>query len=237
MYIHNKDGRFNEVTGEFLFYENTPYRVLEIAVDNRHFYEARDREELFDIVKRYKEKRYSEVNYLLDRNSLGKWYVPILTLCSKVDYFNVGFHNREDMCKIFGVSDGNLNKTLNRFQKINLLKYTGKGLTRSHQIRVIWNPQNVWKGFDNSIIKMICIQDWYKGYFGCVDSESTHVSTDTKDSVIEYIDVPPKHSPDPYVSPFYKFDNKDRFNQLMDISDAEFELLLLGITQVANATS
>ena len=119
-YLHIEYGRVDKNTGELEFYITTPKIQDKHIEQERHYYKSRDREELHDIVKRYKEKRYSNVSYYLDKDGLGKWYIPILTLCSKVDYFNVGFYDREYLCKIFDVKDSNLNKTLNKFQSTGL---------------------------------------------------------------------------------------------------------------------
>lgn len=225
-YIHIEDGRVDNETGEFQFYVHTPIKESNNIPTERHYYKARDKEELLDIVKRYGEKRYSDVVYFLNKDVLGKWYIPILTLCSKVDYFNVGFYDREYLCKIFSVKDGNLNKTLNKFQSTELLRYTGKGLTSTRQIRIIWNPLNVWKGWEDSLTKALAIQGWYTEYFNSVDSDSVSVECPKEYTPREYpnIDIA---SPDPYVSPYFSLGNKDTFKYLMGMSDAEFELYLL----------
>lgn len=228
-YLHIEYGRVDKNTGELEFYITTPKIQDKPIEQERHYYKSRDREELHDIVKRYKEKRYSNVSYYLDKDVLGKWYIPILTLCSKVDYFNVGFYDREYLCKIFDVKDSNLNKTLNKFQSTGLLRYTGKGLTNNYQIRIIWNPINVWKGWEDSLTKSVAIQEWYKEYFKLRDRESVSVECSEEYIPVEYPDISIPYSPDPYVSPYYHFEKKDRFRYLMDITDAEFELYLLNV--------
>lgn len=226
-YLHIENGRVDKATGELEFYIAVPKIEDKPIEQERHYYKSRDKEELHDIVKRYKEKRYSNVSYYLDRDGLGKWYIPILTLCSKVDYFNIGFYDREYLCKIFDVKDSNLNKTLNKFQSSGLLRYTGKGLTNTSQIRIIWNPINVWKGWEDSLTKSVAIQEWYKGYFGAVDNVSVECSEEY--IPVEYPDISIPYSPDPYVSPYYHSEKKDKFRYLMDITDAEFELYLLNV--------
>lgn len=228
-YIHIEDGRVDRDTGELLFYSSAPLPVQVTDVQERHYYQSRDKEELFDIVKRYKEKRYSNVSYYLDKDGLGKWYIPILTLCSKVDYFNVGFYDRVYLCRIFDIADSNLNRVLNKFQSTGLMKYASKGLTNSSQIRIIWNPINVWKGWEDSLTKSVAIQEWYKEYFKLRDMESVSVECSEEYIPVEYPDISIPYSPDPYVSPYYHFEKKDRFRYLMDITDAEFELYLLNV--------
>ncbi len=233
--VHTEYGAVDDSTGELFFYEKIKpeYETLtyEQVEQSRHFYESRDVEELFDIVKRYGERRYSNVVYNLNRERLGKLYLPILSLCSKVDYFNVGFHDRSFLCSVFEVSDKNLNKTLNKIAGMGLFRYSGKGLSKKQQIRIIWNPLSVWKGWENSTTKVMCIQEWYKGLFGSMDVDVS-VSPNVKPLVFEE-PVITKSPPDPYVSPFYSVDGKERFKLLMDVSDAEFELIWLNVKRDA----
>ncbi len=232
VYRHLEDFCINESTGELFLYEKVLLQYQTEKVVTRHFYESRDVEELFETVTRYGEKRYSNVSYFLSKERLGKWYVPILTLCAKVDYFNVGFYDRDFLCSVFRVSDRNLNKTLNKFVSISLMKYTGKGLTRQ-QIRIIWNPLNIWKGWEHSNTKITCIQDWYKSSYELVDESNTlcvdTTSTALPSGCISWDENLSVVSPDPYVSPYYNYSNKSRFRELMEISDADFELRLLSI--------
>lgn len=239
MYIHTGDElsqyAVDESTGEMLFYQTNKLNVCtetvqDISPMSRHYTVARDEQELFDIVNRYKEKRYSEVTYLLDKKSLGRWYIPVLKLCSKVNYFNVGFYDRKEVASILGVQLSSLNKTLNKLVSISLLTYSGKGLSVPSQIRIVWNPFSVWRGWLGSNTRTVAIQDWYKSYFkidtvcstDCVDKGSTQLNSTTIKE-LEYI--PP--SPDPYVSGWFNLLPKDRFDNLMALSDADFELYLI----------
>jgi hypothetical protein len=227
--VHTEDGAIDELTGELLFYESVKSTHADICANPRHYYEARDIDELLDIVSRYGEKRYSNVVYYLDKVLLDKWYIPILTLCSKVVYFNVGFYDREYLCSLFKVTDSNLNKTLNKFVKIGLFRYSGKGLTKPQSVRITWNPINVWKGWEDSRTKSVAIQDWYKGYFGGVETKNVPVFCDPNTKRLEDVVYENRISPDPYVSPYFHAYEKDRFKKLMNLTDAEFELFLLNI--------
>jgi hypothetical protein len=229
LYIHQATECINQNTGELFYYQITKASYTTEVSKSRHFYEARDVEELQEIVGRYGEKRYSNVTYSLNKDKLGKWYIPILTVCSKTDYFNVGFYDRVYLCDVFKVSDSNLNKTLNKFVKMGLLKYTGKGLTFSTskpQIRIIWNPISVWKGWEHSVTKIVCIQEWYKGLFDYKDIPEVECDSDVVYIPKVFEDIP-VISPDPYVSPYFNYESKVVFRYLMDIPDAEFELLML----------
>ena len=226
MYQHTEDYAIDEASGEIFVYTKTPYAPVDIStIQNRHYTQARDVSELIDLVKQYKEKRYGEVSYFLDKQHLGKWYIPVLKMCSKVVYFNVGFYERKDIADILMVKESSVNKTLNKLVDMKLLTYTGKGLSSTNQIRVVWNPFSVWKGWLDSPTRTVAIQSWYKRYFvvdNVVDSSPLPSRTVFVD------DAPVVYSPDPYVSKWFNMMSKDIFNDLMNLSDVEFELFLLG---------
>lgn len=227
MYVHTEDYVVNEQSGEVLEYKTVPYQPdKSILINDRHYSLARDVEELNDIVKHYKEKRYGEVSYFLSKDKLGKWYVPALKLCSNISYFNVGFYDRKEIAEIFGIKESSINKTLNKLVDIKLLTYTGKGLSKTNQIRVLWNPLSVWKGWIDSPTRSTAIQDWYKRYF-VVDSETD----ESECSTTIFTDPPLVASPDPYVSKWFNMMSKDRFNDLMLLSDVDFELYLIETLQ------
>lgn len=230
MYIHNEDYVINELTGEVLRYETRSYQPDTSTLNNdRHYTLARDVEELNDIVKHYKEKRYGDVSYFLDKERLGKWYIPVLKLCSKISYFNVGFYDRKDVADIFGIKETSINKTLNKLVDIKLLTYTGKGLSKGCQIRITWNPLSVWKGWSDSPTRSVAIQSWYKGYFNpALPNSDLYISTPSTPPLSLQEDKPIA-SPDPYVSKWFNMMPKDRFDYLMSLSDVEFELYLLEI--------
>lgn len=224
-YLYHIDSNVVDITtGEIVFcYEVTNYTPTNYDICNRHYYKARDVEELNELVKKYNEKRYGEVTYHLDRKSLSKLYIPILTLCSKVHYYNVGFYTREEISKTFGIKESSINKFLNKLVSINLLKYTGIGLSSKNTIKIIWNPINVWKGYFGTT-RTVAIEEWYRGIYGVeplLDEFKESTIVDILSPV--YVD---KISPDPYVSPYFK-DEYNNFRYIMDLSDAEFELQLL----------
>lgn len=241
MYIHTGDDvsqyAVDESTGEMLLYQTKKVDICtapvqDISLVSRHYTAARDEQELFDIVSRYKEKRYSEVTYFLNKQSLGKWYIPVLKLCSTVSYFNVGFYDRKEVADILGVQLSSLNKTLNKLVSISLLSYSGKGLSVQSQIRIVWNPFSVWKGWLGSNTRTIAIQDWYKSYFkvesvcttnnnNCLEKENTPLRVNM------FVDSNILPSPDPYVSGWFNLLPKDKFTEIMSLSDADFELYLL----------
>lgn len=223
---HLNEWVFDCNTGEVLwYYEVIPYQPKPISICTRHFYNSRDMEELNEIVKKYNEKRFSEVTYNLNRQSLGKFYVPILTLCSRVNYYNVGFYTRDDISEVFNVKVSSINKLLNKFVDINLMKYTGVGLSNSNIIRIVWNPLNIWKG-SYGTTRNVSIEDWYKGLYGVetLDDYSANIESVLD---IRLDDIWCRSSPDPYVTPFFNTDSKSNLEELMRLSDAEFELTLL----------
>ena len=226
-FIHTRDGAIDCSTGEIVLYTYSKPDYIKEVIVTRHFYEARDVEELHEIVKRYGERRYSNVVYNLNKERLCKWYLPILNLCSKVGYFNVGFYDRDYLCSVFDVTESNLNKLLNKIVKMGIFKYTGKGL--AGQVRIIWNPMSVWKGWENSKTRVVCIQEWYKNSYRYVDDDSECAVERSETPLVFDDPIITKSPPDPYVSPYYNVENKDRFRLLMDVSDAEFELILLNI--------
>lgn len=223
--LHHMDNSVVDIlTGEIVFY----YEVIKYVPPNydictRHYYKSRDVEELNELVKKYNEKRYGEVTYHLDRKSLSKLYVPILTLCSKVHYYNVGFYTRDEISNTFGIKESSINKFLNKLVDINLLKYTGVGLTNRNTIKIIWNPINVWKGYFGTT-RTVAIEDWYKGIYGVEPWLDEYKQSTIVDEIFPvYVD---KISPDPYVSPYFK-DEYNNFKYIMELTDAEFELQLL----------
>ena len=226
MFLHETDYCFNQLTGEIFHYSRTPMRDLgkdtEVYI---HYTKSRDEQELIDKVKQYKERRYNELSYHFNKDRLGKWYIPLLKLCSKITYFNIGFYCRNEVALILGVNLTSLNKTLNKFVKCGLLKYTGKGLTLTNQIRIEWSPLSAWKGWLDSPTRGNAIQSWYKGYFKI---EDIPVEDKPVDAVKEFIDIGSIVSPDPYVCNHFNLLPKDRFRKLISLSDAEFELYLVG---------
>lgn len=230
MILHNEDWCFSEETGEVFLYEKVGYKQTEENTTPLHYTLSRDEPELFDCVRRHNERRFGDVFYSLEKEKLGKWYIPVLKLCARVSYFNVGFYSRSDISSTLGVKESSLNKTLNKLSAIGLLTYTGKGLTSQQQVKVIWNPLNVWKGWINSPTRTIAIQDWYKGYFKGVSSEDISVESEGDISTLEVVEDINVISPDPYVSNHFNLMSKDRFGYLMSLSDADFELYLLGIS-------
>ncbi len=231
-YIHHlNEWVFDCNTGEVLWcYEMIPYQPKPISICTRHFYNSRDMEELNEIVKKYNEKRFSEVTYNLNRQSLGKSYVPILTLCSRVNYYNVGFYTRDDISEVFNVKVSSINKLLNKFVDINLMKYTGVGLSNNNVIRIVWNPLNIWKG-SYGTTRNVSIEDWYKGMY--LVEPVIDCAEDIKAGlVLEIEEEWDMSSPDPYVSPFFHTEGKSNFEKLISLTDVEFELRLLSRAKI-----
>ena len=232
---HLKEWVFDCNTGEVLWcYEVVPYQPKLINICTRHFYNSRDMEELNEIVKKYNEKRFSEVTYNLDKKSLGKFYVPILTLCSRLNYYNVGFYTRDEISEVFKVKVSSINKLLNKFVDINLMRYTGIGLSNSNMIRIIWNPLNIWKGYYGTT-RNVSIEEWYKGLYG-VDVVEDCAEDIKSGLVVELDDSWDMCSPDPYISPFFHTDSKSNFEKLMKLTDVDFELRLLSCARNINYT-
>ena len=225
-YLHHIDNCVVDIsTGEVVYtYEVRSYIPQNYDICTRHYYNSRDVEELNELVKKYDEKRYSEVTYHLNKESLGRWYIPVLKLCAKVHYYNIGFYSRETISEIFGVQPSSINKLLNKLVNINLLEYTGIGLTNKNVIKIIWNPMNVWKGYFGTT-RTVAIEDWYKGIYGVEPWLEEYKQSTLVDNIIPvYGNV---ISPDPYVSPYFKDEYNNNFKSIMELSDAEFELQLL----------
>lgn len=212
-------------TGDILYwYSIVPYVYPDSELVVRHYSQARDEEELFQLVKQYGEKRYSELIYLLNRDRLGVNYYPVLKMCSAISYYNIGFYSRNWLCETLKVKDSNLNRLLNKFVDMKLFTYSAEGLTKRGVLKFIWNPLSAWKGW-NGVTRIIAIQCWYKSKG--VDFSLEDLSFN-EDCLISYKpeDVGYFHTPDPYVSPYFS-GKKDKFKEVMDLSDAEFELALL----------
>ncbi len=225
---HEDDTVIDRDTGEVMYwYIRIPYIYPVYSKIERHYTLARDESELYELVQQYGEKRYGEVSYHLNKQGLGKWYTTILKLCVGINYYNVGFYSRDSLCTLFNVSPTNLNRTLNKFTAMNLFYYCCDNLTNKSTIKIVWNPLSVWKGWKGKT-RIVAIQEWYK-VTGCTFDVDDLL--DTKQSrQIDVSDLWCSFSPDPYVSPYYSGD-KSNYENLMRLSDVEFELLLLELDQ------
>lgn len=225
---------FNPDTGEVFHYDHTTYKQDTTPIQDKHYTESRSVEELFDCVKRYGERRTSEVKYNLDKTWLKDRYFPVLSLCSLISYFNVGFYSRQMLCSKFGVKDSSLNKYLNKLVDVGLFEYSGKNLVDKHSVRIVWNPTLVWKGW-NDVTRMVAIEKWYSGK----KIRDKHISIDVrqyinpviKEGKFEYVGDKVSCSPDVYVQSRYKDPDKsvDKVKWLLSLNDIDFELLLNGI--------
>lgn len=224
MYKHEEYFCVNTQTGELLLYESIPYKRDISGIICKHFTLASDEEELFEIVKRYGEKRLSDICYNLDRDILGDRYLKVLTMCSLISYFNIGFYKRDELASLLEIKVSSLNKALNKMVDLGLFVYSSKRCKQGY-IRLVWNPILVWKGW-NTTTRVMEVERWLNSSKLSSISNTSMVLSSDDVSIPEpiYRLEDENYLLDPYVRELYPDTSRI---ELLDISDIEFELYLL----------
>lgn len=231
-YVHQDTFCFDKQTGEIFHYEVGKYKQDTTPIFSRHYTDSRSVEELNECVKRYNERKTTEIKYNLDKDWLKDRYFVVLHLCSMITYFNVGFYSREMLCSNIGVEDSNLNRYLNKLVSIGLFQYSGKNLEDKHLVRIVWNPTLVWKGW-NDVTRMVAIEKWYsrkniRKYHLSVDINQ-YTSPLIRQGEYDYVGDKVSGNPDVYVQGRYVDMDKqeDKVGRLLSMNDIDFELYLL----------
>lgn len=142
-------------------YEVIPYKhkgdkvsSKEEAKNSRHYYQARDKEELIELCKFSKydssemQIKHSEKLFcLLSRGEIEPNTFYLFSLLSKqIVRRNVGVFNKEYLMKIFKTDSKNFSREVKRLENSGIMKFVTPLGNKNKLRNIVFHPSLVWKG-------------------------------------------------------------------------------------------